>query len=168
MTGLLLVVLGGGLTLASLVLSVKGFTDVDATVPADGTTRTLSLDADTSYLIWVHPGEPDACTVVQGDGRQIGTSGLGASTYTREFGSAAWEGDRTFDAGSGDVVVTCTDDGGPVQIGPEPHVHTVVGGVLLGLVLPILAGVTGLLMLLVVGILYAIGEPKPHPGAATR
>lgn len=167
-SGLLMLVVGAGLSLGALVLTIKGFTDVEATVRADGTTETLSLDADTSYLIWVHPDEPDACTVVQADGRQIGTSGLGATSYTRDIGSEAWEGDRTFESGSGDIEVTCAADGGPIQIGPEPHVHTVVGGILLGLLLPILVGAAGFVVLVVVGILYAIGEPKQDPGAPTR
>lgn len=166
--GLLMLVVGVGLSLAALVLTIKGFTAVEATVPADGTTETLRLDADTSYLIWVHPDEPDACTVVEVDGRQIGTSGLGATSYTRDIGSEAWEGDRTFESGSGDIEVTCAADGGPIQIGPEPAVRTVVGGLVLGLLLPILVGAVGFVVLIVAGILYAIGGPNQHPGAPTR
>ncbi|CAN5654117.1 hypothetical protein BH11ACT8_BH11ACT8_10470 [soil metagenome] len=170
--GGLALLIGAGLAIAALVLSVVGFTRTEATVPADGRTAHLDLDAGSTYLLWQHPRDPQDCRVVSTTtGRVLPTQGLGNTSYTKSVGSGEWEGVATFDAGTGGVDITCATRGGPVQVGHEPRLRTVVGGgvvgLLLGILTPILLAVAGFVLLIVVGVRTA-SRPRRGLGAWTR
>jgi hypothetical protein len=89
--------------------------------------------------------------------------GIGNAAYTKSSGRREWEGDATFDPGSGVLEVTCAQDGGPIQIGPAPEFGALVGGLAAGILIPLLFGVVGFVMLIVVAVLYATGRPRDVP-----
>lgn len=158
-----LLVLGAGLAISSIVLSVAAFSRVEARVPADGVTRTLQVEPDTAYLLWTRPTQAARCDVVDGASHtELPLASLGATSYSRDFGGGPWEGAATFVAESPTVEVTCSPGGSATEIGEKPRIHTLVGGILLGLVLPILLAVGAVIMLIVVGVLYATGAKPQH------
>ena len=159
--GALLLVAGLVLSVSAIVLSVAAFARVEARVPADGVSRTIPVEQGAEYLLWKRPGESEACTVVDATSRtDVPVRGLGFTSYTRDLGSGSWEGSRTFTARSSTIEITCAPGTSAVEVGEKPRVHTLVGGILLGLVLPILLPVVGFVLLLVVGILYAVRSPR--------
>ena len=153
-----------GLTLAgsALVLSIAAFARVDAQIPADGVTRTVAVERDTVYLVWERPTETARCQFVDAATRnEAPQESLGFTSYNRELGSGAWEGALTFTAPSAQVEVTCAPGGSAIEIGEKPRVHTLVGGIFVGLVVPILLAVAGAIVLIVVGVLFATGAKRP-------
>ncbi len=155
-----MVVLAAALVIGCIVLSINGFTQVEATVRGDGDPVTVAVDTDTDtdtdYLVWRHAGDDVSCTIVDADGTALDTADLGTTSYAR----GSWEGLSTFDPTGASVEITCADGTGDIQVGEKPHVETLVGGVLLGLVAPILLGAAGLVLLLVLAILWATGERR--------
>lgn len=154
-----------GLTLAgsAIVLSIAAFARVEARVPADGVTRTVTVEQDTVYLVWERPTETARCQLVDAaTSTEVPQQGLGFTSYDRELGTGAWEGALTFIAPSGRVEVTCAPGGSAIEIGEKPRIHTLVGGILVGLVVPILLAVAGVILLIVVGVLFATGAKRPR------
>lgn len=160
-------VVGGGLILAGVAIGVgifvwtiKGFLDVDTTVPADGRAHLVLLEPGEQKMLWVHEYDAARCSIVD---RATGT-GVGYSpvtgTFTRSTGGAEWVGDRRFDSGSGQLEVTCDRSGGPAQIGAVPRIGTFVGGVFATILAPLLLGAIGLVVLIVTGVKYAAGAPR--------
>lgn len=155
--GAALLLTGVGLVVPAIVLSIAAFTQVQARVAADGVTQTISVEPQTVYLLWERPGQREDCVVVDAATRaDVALRGLGSTTYTRDLGDGTWIGARTFTAASSSVEITCSPASSSVEVGERPRVHTVVGGVLLGLVVPILLGLAGAALLIVVGILHAV------------
>ncbi len=92
-------------------------------------------------------------------------TGTPDATYTKSSGGDEWLGDRTFDPGSGELEVTCSEAGGPIQIGPAPDFGNFFGGLAIGIFLPFFLGGIGFLMLIVLGVLFATGRPRRGPAA---
>lgn len=158
--GAVLMVTGIAVGITVIVLTVKGFTETDATIRADGQPVRISVATDRDRMVWNHPGEPDACTIVDVEsGAEVTTSGPGAS-FTKSGGSGSWEGVRTFDPGSGELEITCPETGGEIQVGPAPEFGSFFGGIAAGILIPLLLGGGGFVMLIVVGVLYATGEKR--------
>lgn len=162
-----LLIIGLTLAVAAIVLSVAAFTRIETQVAADGVTRTVQVQPGAEYLLWTHPGERQRCDVVDGADRTVLVlEALGTTSYTRDVGNDSWEGTATFTAVSPTVEVTCAagsgpvDRSGPVEIGEKPRVHTLVGGVFLGLVVPILIALLGGVALLAVTVLYVVRAPR--------
>ncbi len=151
--------LGAGLLLAAVVLgvltiirAVGALVEVDATIQP-GEMVTVEVDG-ARRLVWADPARPAACLLVDpSTGQEVPTSPPGA-TYTKSIGSQEWQGIAQFTPTATSVVVTCRPRGGPLQIGPAPDVGG-LRGVLIGVGLPLLLGLGGLLVLVVTGILTA-------------
>ena len=157
--GLMIVGIAVGVTV--LVLTIKSFTETDATIPADGRPHSISVETDGDRMVWVDQDDPPTCTIVDVEsGEEVRYTGSPDASYTRSSGTREWEGDETFDPGSGDLEVTCEEAGGPIQIGPAPEFKEFFGGIALGIFLPFFLGGVGFLMLIVVGILFATGRPR--------
>jgi hypothetical protein len=157
--GLMIAGLAIGVTV--LVLTIKSFTETDATIAADGQPHTISVDTDRDRMVWVDDDEPPSCTIIDVEtGQEVRYTGSPDASYTKSSGSRDWEGDETFDPGSGDLEITCDAAGGPIQIGPAPEFGEFFGGIALGIFLPFFLGGVGFLMLVVVGILFATGRPR--------
>ena len=149
-----------------LVLTIKGFTETDATVPADGQPHQVSVDTNEERMVWIHDAEPPSCTIVDTEtGDEVSYTGAPDATYTKSSGGGEWLGDRTFDPGSGELEVTCSEAGGPIQIGPAPDFGNFFGGLALGIFLPFFLGGIGFLLLIVLGVLFATGRPRRDPEA---
>ncbi len=156
-----LMVAGVAVGVTVLVLTVKSFTETDATIAADGQPHTISVDTDRDRMIWIDDDEPPSCTIIDVEtGEEVRSTGSPDASYTKGGGSRDWEGDETFDPGSGELEITCEEAGGPIQIGPAPEFGEFFGGLALGIFLPFFLGGVGFLMLIVVGILFATGRPR--------
>lgn len=156
-----LMVAGVAVGVTILVLTVKSFTETDATIPADGQPHQVSVDTDQDRIVWIDDDEPPSCTIVDLEtGREVTYTGGADASYTKSNGSGDWEGDQTFDPGSGELEVTCEEAGGPIQIGPAPEFKEFFGGIAIGIFVPFFLGGVGFLMLIVVGVLFATGRPR--------
>jgi hypothetical protein len=156
-----LMVVGVAVGVTVLVLTIKAFTETDATIDADGQPHRVSVETDRDRIIWVDDDEPASCTIVDtGTGAEVTYTGSPDASYTKDTGGRNWEGDRTFDPGSGELEVTCDEAGGPIQVGPAPQFRDFFGGIAIGIFLPFFLGGIGFLMLIVVGVLFATGRPR--------
>ena len=161
--GALMIVAGMAIGVLLIVQTVTTFTDVDATVQADGETHAISVAADQDRMVWIHPGEPQNCSIVDAaDGQDVDFKGLDVD-YVKDVGSGEWEGADTFDPGSGDLEITCDATGGEIQIGPAPAFGKFFGGLAAGILVPLALGGGGFVLLVLVGILYATGRPRNVP-----
>ena len=146
-----------------IVQAVRAFVDVDATIQADGQTHAVSVDADQDRMVWIHPDEPQTCSIVDAEnGQPVDIEGVSA-TYTKDVGSGEWEGVSRFDPGSGDLEVTCEATGGEIQIGPAPEFGQFFGSLAAAIIIPILLGGGGFVLLIVISILFATGRPRNVP-----
>ena len=160
--GLMVAGIAVGVTI--LVLTIKGFTETDATVPADGRLHSVSVEADEERMIWIDTSRPPDCSIVDTEtGNEVRYTGTPDASYEKSSGGPNWAGDRTFDPGSGELAVTCEEAGGPIQIGPAPQFREFFGGIAIGIFVPFFLGGIGFLMLIVVVILFATGRPRNEP-----
>jgi hypothetical protein len=161
--GALLMLAGVAIGTLLIVQTVRAFTETDATIRADGQPHSVSVDADQDRMVWIHPGEPQTCSIVDtATGEDVVLERPGAS-YTKSVGSGEWEGSRTFDPGSGDLEVTCDASGGEIQIGPAPEFGAFFGGLAAGILAAVLLGGAGFVLLIVIAVLYATGRPRNVP-----
>jgi hypothetical protein len=163
LVGALLMLAGLAIGVLLIVQTVRTFTDVDATIQADGETHTLTVDADQDRLVWVHPRQSESCSIVDARSGEPVTLEDVDATYTKDVGSGSWEGAKRFDPGSGDLEVTCDATGGEIQIGPAPEFGKFLGGLAAGILIPLVLGGGGFVLLIVIGILYATGRPRNVP-----
>jgi hypothetical protein len=156
-----LMVAGVAVGVTVLVLTIKGFTETDATIAADGQPHQVTVETDQERMVWVDDSEPASCTIVDTEtGAEVSYTGSPDASYTKSTGGRDWEGDRTFEPGSGDLEVTCDESGGPIQIGPAPDFGDFFGGLALGIFLPFFLGGVGFLLLIVLAVLFATGRPR--------
>lgn len=160
-------VLGGALIVAAvasgvglLLWTLSGFLSTDASVAADGRAHLVSVPTDQDRMLWVHEYDAADCSVLDTTtGEEVAYSSVGGS-FTKSGGSGDWVADRRFDPGSGRLEVTCTEAGGPAEIGPAPRIGSFVGGIFATILVPLVLGMLGLLVLIVTGVLFATGAPR--------
>jgi len=158
---LLLMVGGVAVGVTILVLTIKGFTETDATVEADGQAHRISVGTDGERMTWIRDLVPSDCSIIDTEtGEEVGYTGSPDATFEKTSDGHEWLGDRTFDPGSGELEVTCAESGGPIQIGPAPGFGEFLGGIALAIILPFLVGGLGFVLLVVITILYATGRPR--------
>jgi len=161
-----LIVAGIAIGATMLVLTFKGLFDTDATVDADGRPHSVSVPTDGDRALWFETAGADpTCEVVDEETGDPVTLRDPVGSYTREDGGrgeqhAAW----TFDAGSGDLRITCSP-GSPerstvVEIGPAPELSGFFGGIAIAIAAALLLGGGGFVLLVVIAILYATGRPR--------
>jgi hypothetical protein len=159
-----LMVVGVAVGVTVLVLTIKSFTETDAKISADGRPHQVSVATDSERMIWVVENDQASCTIVDREtGAEVEYTGTPDASYTKSSDGSDWEGDQTFDPGSGQLEVTCTQDGGPIQIGPAPDFGDFFGGLAIGVFLPFFIGGVGFLMLIVVIVLFVTGSPRKEP-----
>ena len=138
-----LMVAGVAVGVTILVLTIKGFTETDATV-AGGRPAARRVRGRRTRSAWsgsTPPGRRD-CTIVDaetGDEVELHRH-TRRVVRARASGGQDWVGDRTFDPGSGDLEVTCEEAGGPIQIGPAPEFEEFFGGLAIGILVPLVLG----------------------------
>lgn len=165
---------GGTLVLVAIVVFVAvfawtltGFLDTDATVDADGRPETIRLEGDDRRMLWLQDGVAQTCTVADPDtGDEVPTRSVGGD-FNRSEGGTDWTGSVTFASGSGSVEITCTG-GGTVIVGPAPAIGSFVVGLLATIFIPLLLGGTGVVILIVTGVLFATGRPRKDPSTRRR
>lgn len=157
--GGVLVVLAPVVFALSLFLTLRPLAQEDAVVPADGSTTAVSLPAGEERALYREIGSAARCEITDGSGAVIDQRPVsGDFTYNE------WRAVSRFDTGDGDLSLTCEGfPGGRVRVGVVPSTEGFVGGLLLGILLPLVLGVTGLLVLVVTGILFATGRPRHEP-----
>ena len=166
--GAVLLVAAVAIGVTALVLTFRGFTAVDATVEP-GTSATVVVsegDADADRLAWGVRGQPPDCDVVDAATGEPVVQQAPRGTFTKDLGGRSWRGLYAFDPGSGRLEVGCARSGGPLQIGPAPGAG-LLGGLVTGILVPLLLGGAGLVVLVVTGILFATRAPRPGPAGAS-
>lgn len=162
-----LLVLAAVSGVALLVWTLLGFTETDTALPVDGETHAVTVDADRDRMLWYDETHvrPDCTVADAATGKAIALRAPGA-TLTRGEGSLSWRALHRFDPGSGELEVTCAASGGSpgradVEIGPAPRIATMVGGIVAGVLVPVVLGGIGLLVLVVTAVRFATGDPRP-------
>lgn len=99
------------------------------------------------------------------------TDGSGAEVRLRpvsgDFSVNEWMATARFDTSDGDLTFDCggvTPDA-QIRIGELPSTGGFVAGIAIGLIVPLLLGVTGVLLLIILTVLYATGAPRDETPA---
>lgn len=161
-----LMVAGAAIGIFLIVQTVAGFLETDATIEVDGRPHAVTVPTDGDRMLWVGESltEP-ACQIVDTETGEPVLLQEPGGTYNRDNGRTGDAvGISTFDPGSGRLEVTC----GPpmpavVEIGPAPEFGAIFGGLLAGILIPVVLGGTGFVLLIVIAILYATGRPRNGP-----
>lgn len=159
-----LVALAIGIGVTALVLTITRFTETDATVGA-GERAEVTVGTE-QKLAWIDTLEPARCGLTEaGSGEPVATTPPTAS-YTKSYGGREWVGRALFTSSTGAVVVDCSDSPGPVQVGPAPQIGGFLGGLAVGILVPLALGSLGLVVLVVTAVLFASRPPRPPASAA--
>jgi hypothetical protein len=158
-------VVGGVLlVLAPIVFVASLFTVLgplfreDAVFPADGEPHQVSLAAGEERALFTPQGATVRCSSVDSSGADVELRSVGGDFTVNE-----WQAVARFDTGDGDVTFTCegtamTDQ---VRVGSLPTGATFVVGLLVGILVPLALGTSGLVVLVVTGVLHATRPPRP-------
>jgi hypothetical protein len=168
-------VLGGGLVVLSVLAAVGLLTWTfwsvfvpGYDVPTDGSSHGIIVETDNDELmLWREADVLDPkCTIIDGHtGDEVDLRPV-TSQLSRDLGEGEMTAAYRFDTGSGMLAVTCAasaDGSGRVEIGPAPHVGSIVGGLILSIAVPSLLGLFGLATLIVTGIMWS-GRPARPKG----
>lgn len=153
--GALLVVAGAVVGGAVLVSVFVGMFRTEGELRSDGLPVAIALKADHDYLLWSEAEFPPECFVVdRTQGGLLPVHGLGDTRFSRNADEAfAW-----FDAGSGDVAVSCENVRGgdievhEVEVGPRPGPPDWIGGIDGAILVPVLLVLGGITVLVVTGV----------------
>lgn len=145
------------------VWTLSNFLTTDATVSGDDQPHQVSLPDDRERMLWGRDGLTPDCVIVDNRTSQPVTFSPVMGSFTRQDSSGDWVGISRFDPGSVDLTVTCTEAGGPVQIGRAIQVGSFVGGIFATILVPLLLGGLGVLVLIITTVLFATGRPRDEP-----
>jgi hypothetical protein len=163
--GGVLIVAAVGVAVGMFIWTLSAFLSTDAEISADGRTHHVRVDNDRDRMLWLEDGSAQHCQVVdRATGEDIDLDLVGAS-YDRSDEDGEWHGVAKFDPGSGDLDVTCAGHGGTALIGPAPRIGSFVLGILATILIPLALGLSGLSILIVTGILFAVRPPRPKEPA---
>lgn len=162
--GGVLVAVAIGTFLALFVWTLSGFLKTDATVEADGRPHEVTVPTDRDRMMWFDETVtyPDCRVVDLRSGEEIRLRSV-SGDFRRNNGTAGdMVGVHQFDPGSGRLEVTCDGVSGRtfVDIGPAPAVGGFVAGLLATILVPLLLGGSGVVVLIVTGVLFATGRPR--------
>ena len=139
-----------------VVVAIKGIAGPTTTVPRDGTAYTVEVDTDRGSTLWAEDGAAvDRCTVVDpSTGREVPLQRVGGEMQFNDMVAM-----RHFTAGSSPVEVTCLPsatgfDDGPVGIGPRPRWGAFAGGLVFGILGPLVLGLAGFVWGVVLLVLF--------------
>jgi hypothetical protein len=164
-------VLGGGLLVAAVasgiglfVWTLSSFLATDGSLPVDGQAHVVEVDHDDDVMLWtdalVHPPTCEARDADTGDSLTQ-TSPTGSFSFSRSTGDREWEGFSIVAGGADRVEITCTGQLTPamaserVEVGPAPSIGGFGLGILLTIGVPLLLGGTGIVVLIVTGVLWS-------------
>ncbi|WP_134767381.1 hypothetical protein [Nocardioides sp. 1609] len=156
--GALLLVLAGVVFVGGLYVVLHPLTQEDAVVEVGAGPVEVDLPPGEERGLFVRDGEPVECTAVDADGAPVELR-----TVSGTFTVGDWTADHRFDTGAGDVTFACTSVAADAEarIGALPSTGSFVGGLLVTVLVPLALGLGGLVLLIVVGILYAVRPARP-------
>ena len=155
---------GGGLILlafvvfgGALVLTLWPLTQEDASFAASDTPVEVHLPADTERALFANTGFSVDCTATDGAGAEVEFRPV-----TGELTVNQWTALSRFDTGDGNLTFDCveTSPGSQVRIGDLPSAGGFVAGLVVGILVPLVLGLIGLVMLIVTSIRWATGAPR--------
>lgn len=148
----LLIVVGIAVGVFLVVRAVLGFSQTEATVPADGEPHAVTLADTGERMVWVEEYTTSSCTIVeQGGDTPVQTRSM-TGRFTKSGPSGSWVGSSTFDPPGTRLEVTCAAGGGAVQIGPAVDGGGFALGIVLGILVPLLSIAVGVVWLVVRGV----------------
>lgn len=143
-----------------LATTVQDLTQVDARVPADGEPHSVSVPAGEHMLFADVPaGELPPCTITDDEGREIEQRDVvGEFTISRD--GREWSGLTRFDAGDGDVVITCARQAsfgaGEVLVTPGHEIGGFIARIFGTILIPMALFGIGALWAIVLGVVILV------------
>lgn len=162
-------VLGGGLLVAAVasgiglfIWTLTSFLSTDGSVPVDGQAHVVEIDHEDDLMLWADElGTAPSCQVRDAAGGTELALRSPSGTFTRSGGSGSWRAFAVVDGGAERVEVTCAGDptasmtSTAVEIGPAPSLGSFGLGLLLTIGVPLLLGGTGIVIVIVTGVLWS-------------
>ncbi len=143
----------------SLLWTLRPLTQSDGVVTADGTPQQVDLPAGEDRGLFLAGDDAGTtCTAVDSAGTNVEFGFPGG-----DFTTGDWRAVNRFHTGAGDLTLTCQspDPSDQVRIGPLPSTGGLVGGLLVGILAPMVLGLLGLLVLIVTAVLWGTRPPRP-------
>ena len=155
--GGVLLVLAPLVFVGALFSVLRPLTQEDAVFVADGQAHTVDLPAGEERALFYEDLSDASCTGVGANGDPIDLRPI-----TGEFTYNEWTAVGRFDTGDGAVTFTCQSAEGDeeVRIAQLPSTGTFIAGLLVGLIVPLVLGLIGIVILIVTGVLWATRPPR--------
>lgn len=156
---------GGALLLVSLIVfigallvALKPLFHEDAVFPAS-TRHTLRLPAHTERALYTK-ADGLSCLATDGSGTPLTLRQVSGSFTIND-----WVAVARFDTGDGRVTLDCaqSDPSADVRVGQLPSTGTFLTAVVIGILVPLVLGVTGVIMLIVTTVLFLTRPARPRP-----
>lgn len=146
---------------AALFATLRPLTQSDGVFPADGAPHQVTVDAGERRAIFVPAGGfTSDCTVVDGSDQELTLRPV-QGTFTTTSDGQEFSAVARFESGDGQLTITCAGlDQHLVRIGQIPSAGSLFTGIGIGIAAPIVLGTTGLIILIVTGILFATRPPR--------
>jgi hypothetical protein len=146
---------------ALFVWTLHGFLATDVDIARDGRPHRVEVSTDGDRMLWAPEyASTPACRVVdRATGDEVPLRGAGGDFRRSDGGAGDWRGLWRFDPGSGSLEITCDQTGSrpssTVEIGPSPRIGSFLLGILATILVPAVLGLSGVVVLIVTGILYS-------------
>jgi hypothetical protein len=155
--GGILLVLAPVIFVGAIFTVLRPLTQEDAVFAADGQAHQVSVDSGEERALFKESGSAVQCVATNGSGTDVEFRRVsGSFTYNE------WKAVARFDTGDGDLTFTCNSGSGSdrVRIAQLPSTGGFIAGILIGVIVPLLLGLVGIVMLIITGILWATGAPR--------
>jgi hypothetical protein len=157
---MLLMLLSGVVFVVMLVGTVQDISQVDARVPADGEPHAVSVPAGDRMLFTdAQTGSEPPCTITDDEGREIEQRDI-FGDFTMSQDGREWSGLTRFDAGDGDIVVTCAQQqsgvAGEVLVTPAHEIGSFIARIFGTILIPMALFGIGFLWAIVLGVLILV------------
>lgn len=153
-----LIVLAPIIFVGSLFLVLRPLTQEDAVFSIDESPVQLSLPPGEERAVYSSRGYSADCAATDGAGKPVEFRPVSG-----EFTYNEWTAVSRFETGDGELTFDCAGTSGgddEIRIAEVPSTTGFIGGILIGIIVPLLLGLTGLVMLVVLAVLYATGAPR--------
>jgi len=168
-----LAILGFVVGIAASVASVSDSvsSDDDTVVALDGQPHHVTLSRGERGYLWRGLGvdaDPSCAVTDDMTGRPVRISTSRSATKSDRDDS--FEAFGTFDAGSGNLTVTCAPPNGgssfdSITVGPDPHIGRSVAVIMATIFVPGLLGLAGVVALIVTAVLWFTRPPRQKRAA---
>ena len=157
MIGGILLVLAPLIFVGALFTILRPLTQEDAVFSASDTPILLDLPANEERALFNDQNDPADCAATDGSGAPIEFRSV-----TGEFSYNEWTAIARFDTGDGDVTFECsgTSADSQLRIAQLPSTGGFIAGLLVGILVPLVLGLVGIVILIITGILWATGAPR--------